>query len=566
MWWINKFGNVTGPYSDEQIRKGIRSNQFTKLNKISEDRQSWIRLDQSEFWRPSGSAPEEVDLPREGDRRKLGAIGRSESFEAAAEEVQKVEEAMPVVSAPPSWGWRKFSLGRIQIVIMATIFCVLIVGVTVFITVLVSGNLKNGTENLPVPPPQPPVDVQTNNLSATDKPKSTGTDFESIKRKVVLIHCKEGNGTGFLMELGGRKYLVTNEHVIRSGENPEAVLIDGTKIKLGALSIAKDRDLARYEVSDDLDCLELCESMPNNNDEVWVYGNSMGDDVVTTLRGFVTGVGSKVLKVNAEIVGGNSGSPIIGKDGTVLAVAAYLRNGDGGRDWTTKNTSFDDVRRFGVRFTNVEWAAIDQQKFHEECLKMSVVDTYWDFLVPYLIFQDVSDERLATLKLEHKDVDKRRFGDNDYGFHEMLMELSKSLAGQGKSWNKWKDLGRDRDALIKRLNEAIGDGSLTRENAEKALKEFDEKHVGSNWEKVKSRHRDFIAKRKEALVMLRSFLQDESWVDSMIKSGYGDGNRAGSVDWYLEGIRYFLDQNTQKLKDLNKILRSLEKGDDDDEE
>ena len=109
MWWINKFGNVTGPYSGEQIRKGIRSNQFTKLNKISEDRQSWIRLDQSEFWRPSGSAPEEVDLPREGDRRKLGAIGRSESFEAAAEEVQKVEEAMPVVSAPPSWGWRKFS-------------------------------------------------------------------------------------------------------------------------------------------------------------------------------------------------------------------------------------------------------------------------------------------------------------------------------------------------------------------------------------------------------------------------------------------------------------------------
>ena len=54
MWWINKFGNVTGPYSDEQIRKGIRSNQFTKLNKISEDRQSWIRLDQREFWRPSG--------------------------------------------------------------------------------------------------------------------------------------------------------------------------------------------------------------------------------------------------------------------------------------------------------------------------------------------------------------------------------------------------------------------------------------------------------------------------------------------------------------------------------
>lgn len=565
MWWVNKFGNITGPYSDEQMRKGVQRGQFTRLNKISEDRQNWMRLDQTEFWRPSGSVPVELELPG-GSRRKLGAIGGGESFKNVAEKSQVIDEPTPVVSASPSQGWKKFSLGRMQMVIMATIFCVLIVGATVFVTVLLSGSHKRGTENLPVPPPQPPVDVQTNKPSATDKPKSAGPGFESIKRKVVLIHCKEGNGTGFLMKLGRAKYLVTNEHVIHSKEAPEAVLIDGTRIKLGALSIAKDRDLARYEVADDFDCLELCEDMPNNNDEVWVYGNSMGDDVVTTLRGFVTGVGSKVLKVNAEIVGGNSGSPIIGKDGTVLAVAAYLLNGDGGRDWTTKNTSFDDVRRFGVRFTNVEWVDVEHHAFHEECRKMSVVDVYWQFLIPYLICQDVSEERYAALKLVHKDVDKKQFGDNDHGFHEMLMELSKSYAGQGQSWRKHNDLCRERDALIRRLNEAIRDGSLTQENAEKALKDFDDKRFGSNWDKVKDRHREFNAKRKESLIMLRSFLEDGGWRNPMIQHGYGDGSRSGSVDWYLEGIRFFLDQNAQQLKDLNKALRTLEKGDDDDEE
>lgn len=566
MWWVNKFGNVTGPYSDEQIRKGIRGNQFTKLNKISEDRQSWVRIDQSVFWRPSGSAPEEVELPTGVVGQKIGVIGRNES-EDLSEESQEVEEvATPAVSALSSPKRKIFGLSQLHIVMLAAVSCCLLVGLTVFVIFLTSGSHKNKTKDLPVLPPQPPVDVQTNKTPSVNKPKNSGTDFESVKRKVVLIHCKEKNGTGFLVKLGKRKYLVTNEHVIHSTEEPEAVLIDGTKIKLGALSIAKDRDLARYELVDDLDCLEVCETMPNNNDEIWVYGNSMGDDVVTTLRGFVTGVGSKVLKVNAEIVGGNSGSPIIGKDGTVLAVAAYMRNGDGGRDWTTKNTSFDDVRRFGVRFTNVEWVSVDQRRFHEECRKMSAVDTYWDFLAPYLIFQTVSEDRLATLKLEHKDVDKRQFGENDYGFHEMLMELSKSLAGQGRSWTKWTDLWRDRDALIKRLNEAIADGSLTRENAETALKEFDEKRLGTNWEKVKNRHREFNAKRKEALIMLRSFLQEESWLNPMIKSGYGDGSRGGCVEWYLEGIKFFLDQNAQNLKDLNKRIRILEKGDEDDED
>lgn len=563
MWWVNKFGNITGPYSDEQIRRGIRGNQFTKLSKISEDRQSWVRLDQTEFWKPAGTAPEEVELPISKSRRKIGGIGQNGASADVAEDVGGAEDVNDVIPASPQ-AWKIPCSIRTRSAVIGGVLAVLLVGLTSVVTVLLTD--KSGHDvNEPVIPPQQ-VDAQTNLPPVKITPECKGTDFESVKHKVVLVHCKESNGTGFLLRMGSKKYLVTNEHVIRSISEPEAVMIDGTKIKLGALSIARDRDLARFEIKDDLDCLELCEDMPNNNDEIWVYGNSMGDDVVTTLRGFVTGVGSKVLKVNAEIVGGNSGSPILDKNGKVLAVAAYLLNGDGGRDWTTKNTSFDDVRRFGVRFTNVDWVDVEHHTFHEECRKMSVVDVYWQFLIPYLICQDVSEERYATLKLVHKDVDKKQFGDNDHGFHEMLMELSKSYAGQGRSWRKHNDLCRERDALIRRLNEAIQDGSLTQENAEKALKDFDDKRFGSNWDKVKDRHREFNAKRKESLIMLRAFLEEGAWRNPMIQHGYEDGNRSGSVDWYLEGIRFYLDQNAQQLKDLNKALRTLEKGDDDDEE
>ena len=185
----------------------------------------------------------------------------------------------------------------------------------------------------------------------------------------------------------------------------------------------------------------------------------------------------------------------------------------------------------------------------------------------YLVCQDVSEEKYNTLKLEQKDVDRKNFGSDDVGFHEMLMDLSKSYAGQGGSWRKWQNLLRDRDALIKRLNEAIAAGDLTRENGEKALEEFDnKKKIEATWENVKAKHREFNAKRKEALIMAKEFLTGIDWQDPLMKHGYSADDKRRSVDWYLEGIQYFLDQNAQQLKDLNKALKKLEKGDDDDEE
>lgn len=51
-----------------------------------------------------------------------------------------------------------------------------------------------------------------------------------------------------------------------------------------------------------------------------------------------------------------------------------------------------------------------------------------------------------------------------------------------------------------------------------------------------------------------------------MRHGYSEGSPEESVDWYLEGIQYYMDRNTQQLKDDNKTLKKLEQGDDDDEE
>lgn len=172
---------------------------------------------------------------------------------------------------------------------------------------------------------------------------------------VVIIKGDKGVGTGFIANLKGVKVVVSNAHVLVGNSKIEITDISGRRIKFKTINLAKDRDVAVYELEDAdglkyLDVDYRPEDVPLDSD-ISVYGNSLGEGVVTSIKGKLKGIGPNKIEVDSDFVQGNSGSPIVNADGKVIGIATYIKQIR--KDWTTKDTRFSEPRRFGVRVDNI---------------------------------------------------------------------------------------------------------------------------------------------------------------------------------------------------------------------
>ncbi len=173
---------------------------------------------------------------------------------------------------------------------------------------------------------------------------------------MVIVEGDEGRGSGFVVRMDGKTFLVTNSHVVRGNRNVKFKNLRNATLPTGALQIADQVDAVRAEVTGVLSPLELETQIEQVKigDEVIVAGNSEGEGVIREIPGKVVGIGPDRIEVDAEFVPGNSGSPILLKStGKVIGVATYLKVPRGGRTGTKSPFSLNEVRRFGYRLDTV---------------------------------------------------------------------------------------------------------------------------------------------------------------------------------------------------------------------
>jgi hypothetical protein len=226
----------------------------------------------------------------------------------------------------------------------------------------------------------------TRNDGAADNKTRAAQLLQDYRDGLVLIEGKTGKASGFIADIKGRKYLVTNAHVLADITTPHFKLLDNSPLKLGPAMVAIGHDIIMVNVIEGgkgIPTVPFGAAEAQFGDEVVVPGNAGGESVVNPLLGTVVGIGSDRLEVNAPIEPGSSGSPIIHvSSGKAVGVATYLKIKPSFSPSATNMWSEPTVRRFGYRLDTVpRWEVIDWTRFYAEADQTRKIENTGDELV-----------------------------------------------------------------------------------------------------------------------------------------------------------------------------------------
>lgn len=193
-------------------------------------------------------------------------------------------------------------------------------------------------------------------------------DIDDTLKSVVRVETGHGLGSGFVF--GTQSAIVTNFHVVEGAETLKAVFHDGSTIEIdGFLYAAPDADLAIVHLTKPCECepLEVSGDQVELGSDVFALGSPRGlagtvsKGVISSYRrwadlreflgedyeAFGYDPNSNWVQTDAAITQGNSGGPLVLKDGTVIGVNTLSSSAQFGQNlnFAVDASHLDAVRR-----------------------------------------------------------------------------------------------------------------------------------------------------------------------------------------------------------------------------
>ncbi len=187
-----------------------------------------------------------------------------------------------------------------------------------------------------------------------------GYGFNEVMDKIVTVTCTSGHersaGSGFVARQDGKTYLFTNQHVVFGADRIVFKTADGRRLRPASVELSATRDIARLLLNDGPEGFKIADT-PVVGAPVAVFGNSEGGGVATELYGKVLKVGDDLIEVSATIVRGNSGSPVLDTNRTVVGIASFVRYFD-------NDKSGAKTQRFCYRLAGGRWSSVNWKKYN----------------------------------------------------------------------------------------------------------------------------------------------------------------------------------------------------------
>ena len=373
---------------------------------------------------------------------------------------------------------------------------------------------------------------------------SKACDLDSCKDKLAVIGDEGKGGSGFIVQMDGRKYFVTNEHITRGPEKwfEKILLINGQEIRLGRFDIARDRDLARFEVDEQVAAFNQSKVPPKMDLPITVFGNESGLGMARSSRGRIVAIGPSRFEIDAHMVVGYSGSPVLDGDGQVVGVFTKMWGEEESRRWDIGDRELGSTKGWALGFSSVKWEPVEWNEYRKQIGIVADVVTFIGAILPFMELED--EKRSLSGELPHYgEENKPIFSVCTNPFWDRLLQLSKigeALLEVRKEFGQAQNGGHVEHVSRRILNlEKTGDTSLeVREESRSGFSLVQDEGYKSSYARRLSRRKLKIERRlvetvRDAFVDVKKILAGTRWVTQQFKAGM---TTVHPMQWYQKSL------------------------------
>jgi serine protease DegQ len=177
-----------------------------------------------------------------------------------------------------------------------------------------------------------------------------GNSSDLAYAKALDLSSSKGSGSGFIIQQGGRYYIITNAHVVQSASNTDGSIyvytIGNKKYKAKIAGGDTFYDIAVLEFvsapGSEISALKFKTTEPRIGEQVFAIGNPLGDYPFTVTDGIISaknrvragisGIYGRFgfLQSTATVIWGNSGGPLVDANGDVAGINSQIAFADQG--------------------------------------------------------------------------------------------------------------------------------------------------------------------------------------------------------------------------------------------
>lgn len=168
--------------------------------------------------------------------------------------------------------------------------------------------------------------------------------WERVSPSVMRVEAEmfDGDrtqGSGFVCEVGGRKWIFSNRHVVLGAKKVRVGQSETNLLEASGYRISAELDLAIIEPPTALVTPSLPKRTlePKTGERIFAIGFPLGLNKSIN-QGIISSQTDKVVQFDAPISSGNSGGPLVDKDGQVIAIVTA--GSTPGTDQVVQNLNF----------------------------------------------------------------------------------------------------------------------------------------------------------------------------------------------------------------------------------